>query len=264
MTDSNTELTIRSLRSLIVLEEVVSHSSPVTAFTIGKSVDLPKQTLHRILTTLTEAGLLHKDIDGLSYTPGPRLKRLSLNILSSGAGREVRMAILNKLGRDLGETCNLALPADDGMVYLERVETHWPLRVSFPIGTTVPFHCTASGKLYLSSLSAAKAKRMVNAMYLEQHTVNTKTDPAELLADVKRIRAQGYAEDNQEYIHGMSALAVPVLNADGRMMSSLAVQGPSARLTIDVARGHIERLRRAADDLSQAFCESAEDVPLAV
>jgi DNA-binding IclR family transcriptional regulator len=259
MQNRNDELTIRSLRALIVLEEVVSHSTPVTAFVIGKNVDLPKQTLHRILTTLTQAGFLQKEIDSVSYTPGPRLKRFSVGILSSGSGREVRMAILNSLARDLGETCNLAIPSDDGMVYLERVETHWPLRVEFPIGSTVPFHCTASGKLYLSSLSPSKMKRMINSLHLEQHTVNTRTDPQSLLADVKRVRAQGYSEDDQEFIHGMLAVAVPVLNSEGKLMSTLAVQGPSARLTMDVARGHIERLRRAAADLSAVICESAEE-----
>lgn len=260
MEERKDELSTRSLRALIVLEEVVSHSSPVTAFTIGKNVDLPKQTLHRILTTLTHAGFLQKEIDSVSYTPGPRLKKFSVGILSSGAGREVRMAILNNLARDLGETCNLAIPSDDGMVYLERVETHWPLRIELPIGSTVPFHCTASGKLYLSSLSPSKVKRMVKSLHLEQNTVNTKTDAQALLDDIKRIRAQGYAEDDQEFIHGMLAVAVPVLNADGKMMSSLAVHGPSARLSLEVARGHIDRLRQAAADLAAVITDESEDV----
>ena len=67
MYDRADELATRSLRALIVLEEVVAHSSPVTAFAIGKKVDLPKQTLHRILTTLTNAGFLQKEIDSVSY-----------------------------------------------------------------------------------------------------------------------------------------------------------------------------------------------------
>lgn len=254
--DPNDELATRSLRSLIVLEEVVAQSAPVTAYAIGRNVDLPKQTLHRILTTLTQAGFLEKEIDSISYTPGPRLRQMSVGILSAGPSREVRMVILNSLARDLGETCNLAIPADDGMVYLERVETHWPLRIQFPIGSTVPFHCTASGKLYLSTMSASKLKRMVNAAHLEKHTVNTKTDPAKLIAEIKRIRANGFSEDNQEFIQGMLAVAVPVLNADGRMMSTLAVQGPSARLNIDQARAHVDRMRRAAEDLAAVICDT--------
>lgn len=254
------ELNTRSLRALIVLEEVVSHTSPVTAFTIGKKVDLPKQTLHRILMTLTKAGFLQKEIDSISYTPGRRLKRFSVDILSAASGREVRMAILNKLARDLGETCNLVVPSDDGMVYFERVETHWPLRIELPIGSTVPFHCTASGKLYLSSLSPSKLKRLVKSLYLQQNTDNTLADPQALLEDVRRIRDQGHSEDNQEFIHGMLAVAVPVLDRQGNMLASLAVHGPSARLTMEVARGHIERLRQAANDLAGAIFDESDDL----
>ena len=254
--DRNEELTTRSLRSLIVLEEVVAQAAPVTAYAIGRNVDLPKQTLHRILTTLTQAGFLEKEIDSISYTAGPRLRQMSVGILSAGPAREVRMAILNSLARDLGETCNLAIPSDDGMVYLERVETHWPLRVQFPIGSTVPFHCTASGKLYLSTLSPSKLKRMVNAIHLEEHTVNTKTDPVKLVADIKQIRKNGFSEDNQEFIQGMVAVAVPILNAEGKMMSTLAVQAPSARLALENARDHVERLRRAAADLSAVILDT--------
>lgn len=253
------ELATRSLRALIVLEEVVAHAAPVTAYAIGLKVDLPKQTLHRILSTLTQAGFLQKDIDTVSYSAGPRLRKMSLDILSSGPSRDVRMTILKSLARDLEETCNLAIPSEEGMVYLERVETHWPLRIQLRIGSTVPFFCTASGKLYLSTLSPSKLKRMINAAHLEANTVNTKTDPARLIAEIKKIRSKGYAEDNQEFIHGMVAVAVPILNSEGQMMSSLAVHGPSARLSLEQARGHVDRLRQAATDLSAVIFDSDQE-----
>ena len=64
----------------------------------------------------------------------------------------VRQTVLNALAEDVGETCNIAMPERHAMVYLDRVETKWPLRIQLPVGTEVPFHCTASGKMYLSSL----------------------------------------------------------------------------------------------------------------
>ncbi len=54
-------------------------------------------------------------------------------------------------------TCNIATPDRDGMVYIDRVETKWPLRIQLPIGTTVPFHCTASGNLSPDNFSHAQA-----------------------------------------------------------------------------------------------------------
>ena len=70
---------------------------------------------------------------------------------------------MNALVDDIGETCNLVIPGRQSMIYLDRVESAWPLRVQLPIGTRVPLHCTASGKLYLSTLSKSRQQRILNA-----------------------------------------------------------------------------------------------------
>lgn len=255
MTTDSQELATRSLRAVLVLEALVKVAAPVTAQELGRIVGLPKQTLHRILITLTEAGFLQREVDSISYVPGPRLRRLSPGLLASGRGREVRLAILSSLANDLGETCNLSIPDDEGMIYLERVETDWPLRVQLPIGSKVPFHCTASGKLYLSTLPSTQLNLMLKAGRFTESTESTMTNPAELKMEVERIRRTGYAEDNGEFIQGMVAVSVPVFDFDKNLMACLAVHGPSARLSIERARTHVERLQLAASDLTAALCD---------
>lgn len=255
MTTDPQELATRSLRAVLVLEALVKVAAPVSAQELGRIVGLPKQTLHRILITLTDAGFLQREVNSITYVPGPRLRRMSPGLLASGRGREVRLAILNSLASDLGETCNLCIPDDDGMIYLERVETDWPLRIQLPIGTKVPFHCTASGKLHLSTLPAAQLSLFLKAGRFDGSTENTMTNPAELKMEVERIKAAGHAEDNGEFIQGMVAVSVPVLDLDNNLMACLAVHGPSARLSIKDARGHVDRLRQAAADLSAALCD---------
>jgi len=254
----NDELSVRSLRSLIVLEELLSRSAPVSAQDLGQSVQLPKQTLHRILGTLTDAGFLQREVDRASYVPGPRLRRMSMGLVASRRGREVRMAVLNSLSGDIGETCNLSLPSDDGMIYLERVETEWPLRIQLPIGSTVPFHCTASGKLYLSTLPQAQLDVFLRTGAFEQNTNNTLTSPEALRAEIERIALAGYSEDNEEFILGMVAISVPVVDLDNRLMAGLAIHAPSARLSMVNARSHIDRLKNAAADLSAVLCDWSE------
>ena len=132
------------MRTLLVLEAVLGFDAPVSAQALGKVVDLPKQTLHRILVALTESGFLQREVDSAVYYPGPRLQRMGTELLASAPGRNIRTAILSRLATEVGETCNLCIAATDHMIYLERVETDWPLRVQLPIGSRVPLHCTAS------------------------------------------------------------------------------------------------------------------------
>ncbi len=136
------------------------------------------------------------------------------------------------------------------MVYLDRVEAEWPLRTQLPIGTRVPLHCTASGKLYLSSFPATQQRRLVGALPLERHTPKTITDTEDLLAELERIRDSGIGTDDEEFIAGMTAVAVPLLGKKGRVVGTLACHAPSVRMSIEVALGYVPVLRQAAEALS--------------
>lgn len=254
--DGNDETIPRSIRPLLILEEVARIGIPATPTEINRSVGLPKQTLHRQFTMLEEDGFLQREHDGRSYSPGPRMRTMAYGVISSTRIRAARLAIMNRLAEEIGETCNLTIPERDAMVYLDRVETKWPMRIQFPIGTKVPFHCTASGKLYLSTLSGTRLKYLLDNTRLEKKAKRTITSKKNLMAEIVRIREQGYSEDNEEFIDAMVALAVPIKDENDRMVSTLAFHAPTPRMSMDQALTHLDRLRHAAEELSQLLSEA--------
>ncbi|AXI43918.1 IclR family transcriptional regulator [Sulfitobacter sp. SK011] len=240
-----------NLRLLFLLEEIARVGVPLTPTAANEVLGLPKPTIHRLFHRLEEEGFLQRDIDGRSYSAGQRLRKMSVNVLSSSRVRTVRLAVLNALTEDVGETCNIATPDRDGMVYLDRVETKWPLRIQLPIGTTVPFHCTASGKMYLSSLAPRHLAKYLSAAILDQHTTKSMTDPQTLLEEIELTRERGYSTDNEEFMDGMVAIAVPIHDNHGRLMSTLSVHAPTQRVTLSDLEQHLELFRQAAADLSE-------------
>ena len=162
-----------NLRLLVMLEEVARAGSPVSPATLADALGLPKPTVHRLLATAEQEGFLQRDVDGRSFGPGHRMRHLAANTLSSQRVRSERLLIMKKLAEDVGETCNLAAPGRYGMIYIDRVETHWPLRIQLPVGTQVPFHCTASGKMYLSSLRNDRLERLFTSLPLKARTDKT-------------------------------------------------------------------------------------------
>lgn len=239
-----------NLRLLLLLEEIARAGAPLTPTAANEVLGLPKPTIHRLFHRLEEEGFLQRDVDGRSYSPGMRLRKLAGNVLSSSRLRAVRLTLLNALTEDVGETCNLAAADRDGMIYIDRVETKWPLRIQLPVGTTVPFHCTASGKLYLSSLPPRYLTKYLSNAVLEAHTPHTLTDPDIIADEVERIRQADFSTDDQEFMDGMVAVAVPIRDDLGRLMSTLSVHAPIQRVSLDDLRGHLDRLRRTAQDLS--------------
>ena len=162
----------------------------------------------------------------------------------------LRLTVLNALAEEIGETCNIAIPDRDAMIYLDRVETNWPLRIQLPIGTKVPFHCTASGKLYLSSLPRTARSALLGSLPLEPRTPNTITDVQHLGKALESIRTDQVGTDNEEFLDGMVAVAVPVTDTQGRLFATLAVHAPSMRMDLEKARSHVPVLREAARQLA--------------
>lgn len=243
------------LRAMAILEGVVEADRPVSPTELVTQLGLPKPTVHRLCKMLQEESLLQRAVGSRRLVAGPRLAKLALNVLGSAGLRGERHAILESVSAEIGETCNMAVPDGARMLYVDRVETHWPLRLQFPIGSRVPLYCTASGKLYLGSLPRSQRRRLLSGLVFEAHTSNTITDRDSLELALDRIRDEEIGTDDEEFLDGMVAVAVPVKDGRGRLCATIATQAPVQRLSLRAARAHVPVLRRAAAAMSRSLGE---------
>ncbi len=237
-------------RVLDILDTVAASPKPLSATEINQVLDLPKATAHRLCAELESRGYLLKRINGKSYQPGNRLYDVAIGVLANARFSATRHAILTALSEKVGETCNIAYPDGLYMAYSDRVETKAPLRLQFSIGMRVPLYCTASGKLYLSTLPKSRRKLVIGKLKLEQHARNTITDPDVLLAETDLIEKRQVSIDNQELYEDVIAIAVPIKDRHGRFYSSLAIQAPVSRISVDSSDRYVPLLREAAQELS--------------
>jgi DNA-binding IclR family transcriptional regulator len=161
-----------------------------------------------------------------------------MGLLYNSRDHIARRQILLNIANTVKETVNFVVPEASGMNYIDRVETDWAFRIQLPIGTNVPFHCTASGKCFLASLSPTKR------MHIRQ---------AALLSELKQVSKQGYALDQEEFMDGMVAIAVPVKDNHGRFAAALAFHGPTQRISIENALARKDILAVAAKQLADSL-----------
>ena len=240
-----------NLRLLVVMEEVARRGVAVKPTDLIDALGLPKPTVHRLLQTAEAEGFLQRDLDGRSYGPGPRLRALAVSTMSAEHLRTARLTILRGVAEEIGETCNLATADREGMTYLDRVETEWPLRIQLPIGTQVPFHCTASGKMYLSTLRPHVLRAVLTSRPLEKPTDSTLTDIDVIKQELEAIRQRGYSTDDEEFMAGMTALAVPVWDGQGKLLATLSAHAPMQRRTLPQLMDYLPALRRGAQELTE-------------
>jgi IclR family transcriptional regulator, acetate operon repressor len=242
-----------TLRALAVLEAVVAAERPASLAELTGRLRLPKPTLYRMLAMLESAALVVREPGVRGYAPGPRLEVLGRNVmLNASLGRE-RHAILARLVDEIGETCNFTMLDGDGVMYLDRVEAAWPLRMTLSPGSRVPLHCSASGKLLLAFLPKAARERLVSHLALTRYTDTTITDAKQLSTELARIRTEQYSTDNEEFHAGLVCVAVPVLNARKRACAAIAVQAPVSRMPLQQALEHLRPLRTAAAAMARTF-----------
>ncbi|MCP5368413.1 MAG: IclR family transcriptional regulator [Hyphomicrobiales bacterium] len=241
------------LRILTILEEMVAAGRPVTATEINRELGLPKATIHRLCGTLAEEGFLKHGLDGKRFLIGPRLRNLAVDVFSAGGEDAHIHTVLRNLSQAVDETVNIAIADGDRMLYLDRIESQWPLRMQLPVGSRVPLHNTASGKLFLACLPAARRRRLIGKLALERTAPNTITDRAALEAAMERIAATKVGTDDQEFVEGMVCVAVPIRNKRGRFVGAMAVHAPMNRMDMTRALSHVPRMRAAASELSAVW-----------
>ncbi len=252
----------RSIRAMSILEAVAKADRPMRAADLMSACNLPRATVHRICCLLSERGYLRQQIGVRGYVPGQKLIDFANLVQASPTHNALRHAVLESVARRVGETCNIAIPDGTEMVYWDRVETKWPLRHQLQIGARVPLHCTANGKLYLSTLTASQRARLLNNIALEKCTPNTTTNREELELALAEIAATGVSADNEEFIEGMIAIAVPIKDAVGRFVAGLAIHAPVVRLSLSAALDHVDILRAAARELGSELVETKDTAKL--
>lgn len=238
-----------NLRLLMIIETLADAGEPLTPTEINRNIGLPKPSIHRLCNTLVAEGYLIRDADPKKLRPARRLRTMATRILAASHVHIARHQVLVDIVEQTRETVNFVISDDDGMRYLDRVEADWPLRIQLPVGSSVPFHCTASGKCFLASMSPKMRRDFVACINLKPMTTNTITDGVLLLEEIEAVRANGFAIDNEEFIEGMTAVAVPVTDREGNFIAAIAVHGPQTRMQVDGLPSKAGILRAGAEKI---------------
>ena len=246
----------RTLRPLQVLETLAQQQSGMSLSALADTLDLPKASVMRLLHALEGQAYVMREPGSSVFTLGPRALSLGLRSLQAASVAHRYRPLLSALVQRLGETCNLTTREGEQVLYIDRVETSEPLRMTLPPGSRVPLHCTASGKLFLAQLPPAQCLALIQSLACERKTAHTLTDPLALLAEIERIRKRGIGTDNEEFINGMVAIAVPVRNAQGQCVAAVACHTPTARLSLTELLAHAPMIERTAKRVAELLLGS--------
>ena len=241
-----------SAKTLAVLASVARlHAASLSS--LAERLGMPLATAHRILSELERIGYLQRAPGTRLWTVAERLAALAADTLAAVAGSLPARAVLRALTEKVGEVSSFAVQEGADVLYVASVESPHELTLSFRTGRRAPLFCTSSGRLFLARLDDESVRRYLESAVRPAFTRHTVTDRKKLLAIVRRVRQEGHAVTDQEYVLHVVGAAVPVIGKDGTFFGALSLAAPDVRAGKAEMRGFLPELRRAAARLADAL-----------
>lgn len=246
-----------NLRAIRIIEILALSVEPLTFSELLQQTTIPKTSLIRQLKALVQGGYITQLPAQIGYTLAPRTMHFSARALRSTHFTKAATRILQQLVEQINESCNLTVLVGDSVQYLAREESHssWSLQLHVQPGTPVPLHCTASGKLFLANLPLIEQKNYLKRLDLTAYTPNSITNSDALKKDLDNTYRQGFGIDNEEFVQGMVAMAIPIYSphAEHEVIAAIACHAVTARTTLSQLLRYRSLMSSTAKELSALF-----------
>jgi DNA-binding IclR family transcriptional regulator len=239
-------------KALSVMDLLVSKNEEMSVTEISKELEMPKGTMHRILASLVQFKYARQDPDTKKYGLGIRFYMMQSPLDRFKALRAVMNPLMRELYLKCKETVSAASLVDDEIEYIERFESAMLLRVAIRVGTRFPAHCTATGKVLLSSLSDAELTQLYNGRSrIKKCTNSSITSMRELKKVLESVRKQGFGQDCEETLVGVNCIASPIYNLKGEMVAAISISGPRERMAPEKMEEFLPLLQETTGKISQ-------------
>lgn len=220
---------VQSVDRALAILELLARDGDLGVTEIALELGVHKSTAFRLVSTLEGRDLVEQNSERGRY-------RLGFGILRLAGATVARLDLVQQsrpecrgLASSVGETVNVTVLDGRDALYLDQVAGPSALQLHNWVGQRIPVHATSNGKALLSGLTAERFDEVVTVP-LERFTERTIVDLEPLRAEISAVRARGYATAVDELEVGLTAIAAPILNADGEVIASVSASGPSFRI----------------------------------
>lgn len=229
MKQASTHLSLE--RGLAVLEAVAASEGPASLAETARRLGLHRSTAHHLMQTLVSAGYLRQEKVSRGYALTSKLYQLTGRLWSVEQLGDLAQPFLEDLTRATGEGTSIAAWTNGSIRIAAKREADGPVRVVQDLNADRPLYCTAVGKALAAWLPREEVQAALSRTRMERLTPKTITTQAAFDAELRRIRAAGYALDDEEQHEGLRCIAMPVFSYTGRVFASMCVVGPKQRMT---------------------------------
>lgn len=236
----------RALRLLLMFRE----HQEIRLSRVRDELKVGQSTAHRLMAMLVYHGFAAQDPATRVYRAGPALFEIGLAVVRNLDIRAAARPVLESLAAATGETVHLGLLEGNEVRFIDVVESELALRVSGRVGRRLPAHATSLGKAMLAAMTDDRVRALYPREALAAVTGRTMTRRSDLLAELERIRARGYARNSGESEEGVSSTGVAIVHPARGVLGAITIAVPLSRMTGQKEERHAALLAEASRALT--------------
>ena len=218
---------VQSLAKGLALLKVISQAErPLSLTEIAEQLDTNKATATRFCYTLVKLGYLHR-MDQKLYSLTPKVLELGYSAICRTDWHEMTTFFLRDLFRQLDETVSAAILVETDILYTIRIIKKKILDMDIQVGSRLPAHCTAMGKVLLAFGPPETVQEVLQKMDFKKMNEKTITSPQRFLEELEQVRQMGYALSDEEVALGNRSIGAPLLGENGYAFAAIAAATPS-------------------------------------
>jgi len=216
-------------RAGLILEALAKKEPELGVAELSKETGLNQSTVHRLLRTLYNLNFVNQNSNNHKYRLDLKLFELGSSVVNKIDIIKLAIPYMKELSKKYNEAINLAKLDKDEIIYIHKIESSTTLKLDLKFGSRHPAYCTSLGKVFLAYLEENELISYLERVKLKKFTLTTITHQEKLKQELILIKEQGYAFDNEEYVQGVSCLAVPIRNHTNKVCAALSIAIPSIR-----------------------------------
>ena len=237
-----------------ILRLLARRESGLRLSEIARQLQIGKSTVHGLVAALEQEDAVERDPDSKRFSLGLGLLGLGRAVDARMDLKQVAHPFMEDLRAKTQESVFLGSRSFQHTTIVDIVESTRDLKITSPIGTRLPLLAGATGKVFLAALPAEQAGAWLDAKQLRRYTENSITDAEKYLQELERVRREGYALDDEEYIPGVRAVA-SAISGPRQPMSAIWVVGFTPSMSADKTRMIAQETKRTAAAIGQCLME---------
>jgi IclR family acetate operon transcriptional repressor len=219
---------VKTARTTLKVVETIKELDGAGVSEAAEHLGMSKSNVYKYLNTLESEGYLIKK--GRTYQMGLKFLDYGEHARNRKRLYEIAAPEVQKLADETNEMANLLIEEHGMGVFLLKANSDQAVNLDTHAGMRVYLHTTALGKAILAHLPQRQIEEILERHGLPKAAEKTVTDRAELADELDEIRERGYAFDDEERLHGLRCVAMPITTTNDEILGAISVSGPTSRM----------------------------------